>query len=190
MFNSLLTVWMECVINLEVSRLDIFKFYSLRPFGQKGRRLFLISSFISTSTTCCSGYSILLPPKEFGLQLLLLIMTTKKTNQAAKLWLYDASQGWFLSDDEQMLNSQFAGLPTAFMPTRGSSISKNSWKIGDFWGNITKLLVFQSSLNTNTLFEIFIFLSKNSTLISRENCRFFGWKTREKVVVLDFLAVK
>ena len=34
------------------------------------------------------------------------------------------------------------------------------------------------------------FLSKNSTLISRENCRFFwGWKTRENVVVLDFLAV-
>ena len=34
------------------------------------------------------------------------------------------------------------------------------------------------------------FLSKNSTLISRENCRyFFGWKTREDVVVLDFLAV-
>ena len=34
------------------------------------------------------------------------------------------------------------------------------------------------------------FLSKYSTLISRENCRFFfGWKTRENVVVLDFLAV-
>ena len=34
------------------------------------------------------------------------------------------------------------------------------------------------------------FLSKNSTLISRENCRFFwGWKTRENVVDLDFLAV-
>ena len=33
------------------------------------------------------------------------------------------------------------------------------------------------------------FLSKNSTLISRENCRFFGWKTRENVVVLDILAV-
>ena len=34
------------------------------------------------------------------------------------------------------------------------------------------------------------FLYKNSTLISRENCRFFfGWKTRENVVVLDFLAV-
>ena len=34
------------------------------------------------------------------------------------------------------------------------------------------------------------FLSKNSTLISRENCRFFWvWKTRENVVVLDFLAV-
>ena len=34
------------------------------------------------------------------------------------------------------------------------------------------------------------FLSKNSILISRENCRFFwGWKTRENVVVLDFLAV-
>ena len=40
-----------------------------------------------------------------------------------------------------------------------------------------------------TLFKIFIFLSKNSTLISRENCRFFGWKTRENVVVLGFLAV-
>ena len=34
------------------------------------------------------------------------------------------------------------------------------------------------------------FLSKNSILISRENCRFFGgWKTREIVVVLDFFAV-
>ena len=34
------------------------------------------------------------------------------------------------------------------------------------------------------------FLSKNSTLISRENCRFFlVWKTRENVVVLDSLAV-
>ena len=32
------------------------------------------------------------------------------------------------------------------------------------------------------------FLSKNSTLISRENCRFFwGRKTRENVLVLDFL---
>ena len=34
------------------------------------------------------------------------------------------------------------------------------------------------------------FLSINSTLISRENCRFFcKKKTRENVVVLDFLAV-
>ena len=33
------------------------------------------------------------------------------------------------------------------------------------------------------------FLSKNSTLISRENCRFFLVKTRENVVALDFLAV-
>ena len=32
------------------------------------------------------------------------------------------------------------------------------------------------------------FLSKNSTLISLENCRFFRWKTRENVLVLDFLA--
>ena len=30
------------------------------------------------------------------------------------------------------------------------------------------------------------FLSINSTLISRENCRFFWCKTRENVVVLDF----
>ena len=34
------------------------------------------------------------------------------------------------------------------------------------------------------------FSSKNSTLISRENCQFIlGGKTRENVVVLDFLAV-
>ena len=33
------------------------------------------------------------------------------------------------------------------------------------------------------------FLSKNSTLISGENCRLFWVKTRENVVVLDFLAV-
>ena len=34
------------------------------------------------------------------------------------------------------------------------------------------------------------FLSKNSTMISREKLSiFFGWKTRENVVVLDFLAV-
>ena len=33
------------------------------------------------------------------------------------------------------------------------------------------------------------FLSKNSTSISRENCQFFGCKTRENVFVLDFLAV-
>ena len=33
------------------------------------------------------------------------------------------------------------------------------------------------------------FLSKNSALISRENCRFFGWKNRENVVSLDFSAV-
>ena len=33
------------------------------------------------------------------------------------------------------------------------------------------------------------FLSKNSTLNSRENCRFFGRKTRENVVALDVLAV-
>ena len=30
---------------------------------------------------------------------------------------------------------------------------------------------------------------KNSTLIFLENCQFFGQKTRENVVVLDFLAV-
>ena len=35
----------------------------------------------------------------------------------------------------------------------------------------------------------FHFLSKNTTLISWENCHFFRWKTRENVVVFDFLAV-
>ena len=43
--------------------------------------------------------------------------------------------------------------------------------------------------NQYKLFEIFIFCPKKSTLISRENCRFFWVKTRENVVDLDFLAV-
>ena len=33
------------------------------------------------------------------------------------------------------------------------------------------------------------FFVQNFNLISRENCRFFGWKTRENGVVLDFLDV-
>ena len=41
-----------------------------------------------------------------------------------------------------------------------------------------------------TLFEIFIFCPKIQLLISRDNCRFFfGWKIRENVGVLYFLAV-
>ena len=49
--------------------------------------------------------------------------------------------------------------------------------------NRQKSLVFHTFRNLH-------FLSKNSTLITQENCRFFFWvKTRENVVVLDFLAV-
>ena len=59
-----------------------------------------------------------------------------------------------------------------------------------FSSHVTSFFTLLSSRFPSFLFGIFIFLSKNSTLISRENCRFFGWwKTRENVVVLDFLAV-
>ena len=45
-------------------------------------------------------------------------------------------------------------------------------------------------LDKKTHFQNLHFLFKNSTLISRENYWFFfGWKTRENVVVLDSLAV-
>ena len=43
----------------------------------------------------------------------------------------------------------------------------------------------KQKINTHNSKSSF-FLSKNSTLISRENCRFFGWKIRENVVILDF----
>ena len=42
----------------------------------------------------------------------------------------------------------------------------------------------------STLFEILIFCPKIQLwFISRQNCPFFWWKTREKFVVLDFLAL-
>ena len=50
-------------------------------------------------------------------------------------------------------------------------------------------LVLKSAEVPNHTVRNLRFLSENSTLISSENCRFFGWKTRENVVVLDILAV-
>ena len=41
----------------------------------------------------------------------------------------------------------------------------------------------------NTLFEIFIFCPKIQLWFRKKIVDFFGWKTRENVVVLDFLAV-
>ena len=47
----------------------------------------------------------------------------------------------------------------------------------------------QAEEHTHTVRNLH-FLSKNSTMISRENCRlFWGLKTRENVVVLGFTAV-
>jgi len=66
-------------------------------------------------------------------------------------------------------------------------------KVRFFFSTFSK--IFKRSLKI-VIFTIFHFvrnlhlLSKNSTLISRENCRiFFRWRTRENVVVFDFLAV-
>ena len=47
---------------------------------------------------------------------------------------------------------------------------------------------FLNTVHLHPEFEIFIFCPKNSTLISRENYRFFRVKTRENVVVFDFIA--
>ena len=44
-------------------------------------------------------------------------------------------------------------------------------------------------LAKNTLFEIFIFCPKIQLWFPEEIVDFFGWRTRENVVVLDFLAV-
>ena len=40
-----------------------------------------------------------------------------------------------------------------------------------------------------TLFEIFIFCPRIQLWFSEKMVKFFGWKTRENVVVLGFLAV-
>ena len=43
--------------------------------------------------------------------------------------------------------------------------------------------------NQITLFEIFIFCPKIQLWFPKKIADFFGWKARENVVVLDFLAV-
>ena len=43
--------------------------------------------------------------------------------------------------------------------------------------------------STYTLFEIFIFCPKIQLWFPEKIVHFFGWKTRENVLVLDFLAV-
>ena len=47
----------------------------------------------------------------------------------------------------------------------------------------------QQVLGKNTLFEIFIFCPKIQLWFPEKIVDFFGWKTRENVVVLDFLAL-
>ena len=69
--------------------------------------------------------------------------------------------------------------------------------VGQVWNCLASayksVFALQYTYNVLSKIKINIFyftLSKNSTLISQENCRFFlGWKTRENIVVLDILAV-
>ena len=61
-------------------------------------------------------------------------------------------------------------------------IPQEWWSICNWIGNI--LLYF-----INSLFEIFIFVQKFNFDFPRTIVDIFGWKTRENVVVLDFLAV-
>ena len=62
--------------------------------------------------------------------------------------------------------------------TSSSSSSSSSTSSSEHAGSTSQRTTRQSSINRKfyTLFEIFIFCPKNSTLISRENCRFFGVK--------------
>ena len=66
---------------------------------------------------------------------------------------------------------------------------KNWFEINDFVQKNPCIQNNNGILDLHTLRNLH-FLSKNSTLISRENCQlFWGRKTRENVVVLYFLAV-
>ena len=60
------------------------------------------------------------------------------------------------------------------------------------WPSFTSCLVdnpkLESTFNINTLFEIFIFCPKIQLWFPEKIVDFFGWKTRENVVVLDFSA--
>ena len=95
-------------------------------------------------------------------------------NILAVVWFMDFS--WLESCQMDSL-----ALTRNHQPSDASSFfpNKSSRKISQ---------IFQG-LNLNTVPNLH-FLSKNSALIYRDHCRFFGgWKIRENVVVLDFLAV-
>ena len=57
-------------------------------------------------------------------------------------------------------------------------------------GLISHVVKLGTFLNpVSTLFEIFIFCPKIQLLFPEKIVEFLGWKTRENVMILDFLAV-
>ena len=76
------------------------------------------------------------------------------------------------------------------MDTKHDLLS-GSWQIGSSFGTEREKIKLnaQSKIVIVTLFEIFIFCPKFQLWFPEKIVDFFGWKTRENVVVLDCLAV-
>ena len=76
------------------------------------------------------------------------------------------------------------------MDTKHDLLS-GSWQIGSSFGTEREKIKLnaQSKIVIITLFEIFIFCPKIQLWFPEKIVDFFGWKTPENVVALDFLAV-
>ena len=76
------------------------------------------------------------------------------------------------------------------MDTKHDLLS-GSWQIGSSFGTEREKIKLnaQSKIVIVTLFEIFIFCPKVQLWFPEKIVDFFGWKTPENVVALDFLAV-
>ena len=82
-------------------------------------------------------------------------------------------------------------ITVALLPTNHETDSKSSWLYAKSLFATGCHKKFRSTFHsvTFTLFEIFIFCPKNQLWFPEKIVNLFGWKTREIVVVLDFLAV-
>ena len=79
----------------------------------------------------------------------------------------------------------------AYIDIEFDKLKEYTDKINEAYSNADELQKgkFLKYIQQFTLFEIFIFCPKIQFWLPEKNCWFFGWKTRENVVVLGFLAV-